>query len=136
MFNSFSLGIVIILSTCSDSLATPSLARRLRIKPSKPNGLVTTATVRAPISLAHSATIGAAPVPVPPPIPAAINTISAPSRAALISSRFSSAALAPTSGRAPAPLPSVALRPICNLTGAKDFSNTSASVLITINSTP
>ena len=46
---------------------------------SKDIGLVTMATANAPTSLAALATIGAAPVPVPPPMPAAIKTISAPS---------------------------------------------------------
>ena len=39
----------------------------MRLPPSKLNGLVTTPTVRMPISRAISATTGAAPVPVPPP---------------------------------------------------------------------
>ena len=67
----------------------PFSACARRRLPSNANGLVTTPTVNAPISLAHSATIGAAPVPVPPPIPAVTNTISAPSRAFIISSRLS-----------------------------------------------
>jgi hypothetical protein len=46
--------------------------------PSKSKGLVTTATVRMPISLAISATTGAAPVPVPPPMPAVMKTMCAP----------------------------------------------------------
>ena len=50
----------------------------------------------APCSLATSATTGAAPVPVPPPIPAVIKTRSDPSKAAAISSRDSSAASRPT----------------------------------------
>ena len=56
--------------------------------------------------------IGAAPVPVPPPIPAVMKTIcvSAP-KIFLISSMFSMAALRPTSGKAPAPLPLVRLAP-------------------------
>jgi hypothetical protein len=33
-------------------------------------GFVTTATVKEPFSIQYSATTGAAPVPVPPPIPA------------------------------------------------------------------
>ena len=41
------------------------------------NGIVTTATVMISKSLANSATTGAAPVPVPPPIPQVINNISA-----------------------------------------------------------
>ncbi len=46
--------------------------------PSKAKGLVTTATVRMPSSRAISATTGAAPVPVPPPMPAVMNSMSAP----------------------------------------------------------
>ena len=56
------------------------------------NGLVTTATVRIPFSRASSAIIGAAPVPVPPPIPAVMKIISDPSIAASILSRSSTAA--------------------------------------------
>ena len=43
--------------------------------PSNANGFVTIPTVRMPCSFAISAMIGAEPVPVPPPIPAVINTI-------------------------------------------------------------
>ncbi|MBA7619417.1 hypothetical protein ES703_26756 [subsurface metagenome] len=63
-----------------------------RWMPSKVNGLVTTAIVRAPFCLAVSAMIGAAPVPVPPPMPQVINTMSAPETSSLSSSRLSSAA--------------------------------------------
>ena len=60
--------------------------------PSKPNGFVTTPTTRIPISRAICATTGAAPVPVPPPIPAVIKTISAPEIASAMRSRSSIAA--------------------------------------------
>ena len=73
---------------------------------------MTTPTVNAPNSFAILATIGAAPVPVPPPIPEVTNTISAPSKAASILSFVSSAALRPTSGLAPAPNPFVSFSPI------------------------
>ena len=56
----------------------PSTAWRARFLPSKPNGLVTTPTVSAPQSRAICAMTGAAPVPVPPPMPAVTNTMSAP----------------------------------------------------------
>ena len=56
------------------------------------DGFVTIATVRAPLCFATSATTGAAPVPVPPPIPAAIKTRSEPSNACCNSSLDSSAA--------------------------------------------
>ena len=42
---------------------------RSRWLPSKANGFVTTAIVSAPACFAASATIGVAPVPVPPPKP-------------------------------------------------------------------
>ena len=82
----------------------PSSACSARLRPSNENGRVTTATVSAPISsLAICAMTGAAPVPVPPPSPAVMKTMSAPCSASLISARFSSAAWTPTSGSAPAP---------------------------------
>ena len=70
-------------------------------------GDVTTPTVNAPNSREIFATTGAAPVPVPPPIPAAMKTILAPDKADLISSSVSKAALRPTSGLPPAPKPCV-----------------------------
>ncbi len=102
---SFSLGMVISESQWVDSSSMPFSATCMRRRPSNGNGLVTTATVRMPISLASCATTGAAPVPVPPPMPAVMNTMSAPSSAAMICSRSSSAAWRPTSGwrRRPAP---------------------------------
>jgi len=56
------------------------------LRPSNINGFVTIEIVSAPTSLAICATTGAAPVPVPPPSPAEINTMSAPSKAERISS--------------------------------------------------
>ena len=70
----------------------PSIAFFLLFSPSKENGLVTIAIVKAPKSLATCATIGAAPVPVPPPIPAAIKTIFAPCNISYKSSIEDSAA--------------------------------------------
>ena len=64
------------------SLATSTI----QLGEKKTKGVVTTAIVRASISLAARATIGAAPVPVPPPKPAAIKTIFALSSMALICS--------------------------------------------------
>ena len=51
----------------------------MRCVPSKWKGLVTTPTVRMPCSRAARAMTGAAPVPVPPPMPAVMNTMLAPS---------------------------------------------------------
>ncbi len=75
-----SFGTTIRESTTFLSSSTPWSACSERRFPSRLNGLVTTPMVNAPASLATSATIGAAPVPVPPPSPAAIKTMSAPSR--------------------------------------------------------
>ena len=80
---------VISASTLSRKSAQPSSAMRILAIPSNENGFVTTPIVRAPKSLAISAITGVAPVPVPPPSPAVINTMSAPLRASDISSLFS-----------------------------------------------
>ena len=109
--SSFSFGMVMRESTCSANSLRPCSAIAIRLRPSKGNGLVTTATVRMPISRATSATIGAAPVPVPPPIPAVIKTISAPCRILSICARSSMAASRPTLGLAPAPRPLVICAP-------------------------
>ena len=82
------------------------------------NGIVTTPTVRAPIFFAISATTGAAPVPVPPPSPQVINTISAPWSFDLISCSDSLAASSPTWGSDPAPSPLVISFPIRILSSA------------------
>jgi hypothetical protein len=71
-----------------------------------------------PISLATWATTGAAPVPVPPPMPAVMNSMSAPSITSMMRSRSSSAACRPTSGLAPAPSPLVMPEPSCSATRA------------------
>ena len=87
---SFSFGMVIKESTCSSNSLIPFSAIAMRLRPSNGKGLVTTATVNTPISRAISATTGAAPVPVPPPIPAVMKIISAPeiiSRIRSLSSR-------------------------------------------------
>ena len=78
-------GMTMSVSTAALSSASPCSACLRRLFPSKRNGFVTTPTVRAPVDLAMSATTGAPPVPVPPPIPAVTNTMSAPSSAATIS---------------------------------------------------
>ena len=67
--SSLLLGTTMRVSTSSASAWTPMSAAAERRLPSKPNGLVTMPTVSAPSSRAMRATIGAAPVPVPPPAP-------------------------------------------------------------------
>ena len=111
MRNRFWFGMTISVSTCFCSSAMPASAALLRREPSKLNGLVTTPTVRIPRSRAAFAMTGAAPVPVPPPMPAAMKHICAPSSAFSTCSIVSSAAARPISGREPAPRPCVILRP-------------------------
>ena len=131
-----SLGMVIRVSTFSLSFTIPFSAWFMRRRPSNIKGLVTTPTVRAPTSLAHSATTWAAPVPVPPPIPAVTKTMSAPFNASTIWSRDSSQAFSPISGLAPAPKPLVSFSPIWILFSALDKSKAWASQFTAINSTP
>src|SRR3989442_3125795 len=108
----------------------------MRRLPSKAKGLVTTATVSAPSSSARAATIGTPPDPVPPPRPAVMKTMSAPSSASISFSVSSRAARRPTSGLAPAPRPFVSLAPSWIFTGACDAWSACTSVLATMNSTP
>ena len=134
--SSLSLGMTISVSTLSFIFSMPFKALTIRTFASKRKGLVTTPTVSIPISLASLATTGAAPVPVPPPIPQVTNTISAPFIAAAISSLLSSAAFSPISGFAPAPNPLVSFSPICKSLGALHSCNACLSVLTPTNSTP
>ena len=79
---------------------------------------------------------GAPPVPVPPPSPAVMNTMSAPFTISSISSWWPSAAARPTSGSLPAPRPRVRSRPMSSLRSASLISSAWASVLTAMNSTP
>ena len=105
----------------------------MRLVPSNPNGLVTTATVSTPSERATSATTGAAPVPVPPPMPAVMNTMCAPAIVSSMRSRSASATSRASSGLAPAPSP---LTPSWIWLRALLRASTCASVLTTMNSTP
>ena len=128
-----------IASSASTSAAIASVAASAvsrRRTPSKPKGSVTTPTVSAPSSRAMRATTGAAPEPVPPPMPAATKTMSDPSSAARISSFDSSAAARATEASPPAPSPRVLLSPIRIRVGAIDRLRSCASVLIAMKSTP
>src|SRR5690242_7575299 len=124
------------VSTTLRSASSPASAWSMRLRPSNVNGFVTTATVRMPRSRASDATTGAEPVPVPPPSPAVMNTMSAPSSSRVIVSGSSNAALRPTSGFDPAPSPCVSLAPSCTLTGAGELRRACMSVLATMKSTP
>ncbi len=119
-----SFGMTMMVSTLSRRLSTPSSATRDRRGPSKANGLVTTPTVSALISLAISAITGAAPVPVPPPMPAVTKTMSAPSSVFLISCLLSSAAMRPISGSPPQPRPLQMPSPNWRCSSAADMSST------------
>ncbi len=99
------------VSTFGFNSSRPMIACCILSGPSKTNGLVTIPMVKIPISFAIRATTGAAPVPVPPPMPAVINTISAFDRTSRISFSDSRAACFPISGLAPAPNPRVNLFP-------------------------
>ena len=104
--------------------------------PSNLKGFVTTPTVRMPISLAIFAIIGAAPVPVPPPIPHVTKIISDPAMNFSRSSRFSSADFWPTSGFPPAPRPFVSFSPICILVSALLLARACLSVFTAMKVTP
>ena len=73
-----SFGMMMRVSTFSFRVWMPCSACTERRRPSKVNGRVTTPMVSAPAAFAISAMIGAPPVPVPPPLPAVMNTMSAP----------------------------------------------------------
>ena len=124
------------VSTCFFNSSNPVSAWADRLFPSHRNGRVTIPTTSAPRLLAMFATNGAPPVPVPPPIPAVMNTISLPASARVSSSRSSSAARCPIDGSAPAPSPRVRFLPICILFGARFRSNACRSVLMAKKSTP
>ena len=95
--------------------------------------MVTIPMVRMPMFLATPAMMGAAPVPVPPPIPAVTNTIFVPSFSNLrICSMLSSAAFLPTDGFAPAPNP---VSPKGIFMGTGELANDFESVLQTANVT-
>src|SRR5580704_10720419 len=131
-----SLGITMTVSTTPIRSCSACSACIMRCLPSNANGLVTTATLSAPSSLASEATTGAAPLPVPPPRPEVMKIMSAPSSASIIFSVSSSAALRPVSGFAPAPNPLVSFAPSCNLVGACESRSACKSVLAVMNSTP
>ena len=86
-----------------------------------------------PISLATRAITGAAPVPVPPPMPAVMNSMCAPSIDWRMRSTASSAAAVPASGLAPAPRPVV---PSWIRWCAAERLSACASVLAQTKSTP
>ena len=134
---SFSLLMIRSVSTLSRMSCIPCSACCRRFFPSKKNGMVTIPTVSTPISRAVLAITGAAPVPVPPPIPAVMKIILVLlERISFNSSMFSIAAFLPTSAIEPAPRPSVSVEPNCTFNGTGLTSNACWSVLHTRKSTP
>ncbi len=131
-----SLGMTISVSACFFRFWMPASADWLRREPSKVKGRVTTPMVRALISREICEMMGAAPVPVPPPIPAVTNTMSAPFSTAYSSSADSSAARLPISGLPPAPRPRVDLSPMRTRVGALDRFKACPTVLTAMNSMP
>src|SRR5512137_1627143 len=130
------LGMTMSVSTAARSSSMPVSACLRRRLPSKRKGLVTTPTVREPCCRATSAMMGAPPVPVPPPMPAVTNTMSAPARVSEMDSFTSSAASRPRSGLAPAPRPRDTVLPSCSLVWALFAASACTSVLAAMNSTP
>ena len=102
----------------------------MRRGPSKPKGLVTTATVSASSSLASEATTGAAPVPVPPPKPGGdedhVGALQHLDDAVGIFQRGLPADLRV----APAPSPLVILAPSCSLLGTSHGVSACTSVFM------
>ncbi len=102
---SLSLGITISVSTTACILSNPSIAFSILFCPSIVKGRVITPIVKAPCFFASPAINGAAPVPVPPPIPHVMNIISELAIFFFISDSDSLAASSPTLGLLPAPNP-------------------------------
>src|SRR5581483_7681259 len=128
-----SLGMTISASTWLRRALMPSSAVSLRTRPSNENGRVTTPIVSAPASFAACATIAADPVPVPPPMPAVMNTMSESLTTSDSSARLSSAASRPRVQSPPAPRPRVSLLPIWTLMSAWQRSSACLSVLTAMN---
>ena len=107
-----SFGMMMSVSTYFLRFSSPFIVLSMRFLPSKLKGSVTIAMVRIFKSRAILAMTGAAPVPVPPPMPAVMNRRSVSLIASVRTSLLSSAAALPTSGSAPAPRPFVKAEPI------------------------
>mmetsp|Transcript_5472 Transcript_5472/g.16595 ORF Transcript_5472/g.16595 Transcript_5472/m.16595 type:complete len:252 (+) Transcript_5472:266-1021(+) len=112
MSRSLSFGITIRVSTLLLISAMASTACWDLLFPSKVKGYVTTPTVRLPADFAIPATTGAAPDPVPPPMPAVMKTMSVSRTASAMASWDSSAAFSPRSLFPPVPRPLVSSCPI------------------------
>ena len=119
----------IIASVVASMLRNPSFALLMRFSCSQLKGIVTTPIVRCPFSFAVFAITGAAPVPVPPPIPAMTNTMLPSPNRDEISSMLSSAAAFPFFELAPQPLPLHKFSPSVILQGTSERFRSWKSVL-------
>jgi hypothetical protein len=128
-------GSTIRVSTLASRRLMPESAFLPRRLPSKPKGLVTTPTVRAPQSRATWAMTGAAPVPVPPPMPAVTKTMSAPEIASAMRWISSAALLADLGVGAGAEALGQGAAEL-HLVGREVASSAWRSVLAATNSTP
>mmetsp|Transcript_22273 Transcript_22273/g.56862 ORF Transcript_22273/g.56862 Transcript_22273/m.56862 type:complete len:391 (-) Transcript_22273:83-1255(-) len=132
----FWLGTTISESVTCCISSRPSCASRARCLPSNVKGCVATPTVSMLASRQASAITGAAPVPVPPPMPAVMKTMCDPSSTSMISGSDSSAASLPASGFAPHPRPWVVALPIWIRLSVRQVARCCASVFATTKSTP
>ena len=100
------------------------------------NGLIAITNVMVRSSFAIRATTGAVPVPVPPPIPAMMNTTSLSFIESLIASLAHSAQYSPTSGNPLAPFPWVTSLPmssfLCALIPCRAFSSVLIAMIWTL----
>ena len=113
--------------------STPFSAFMILFFFSKKKGMVTMPMVRMPIPCATEAMIGAAPVPVPPPIPAVTKHILVlSSKSRFTCSLVFSASCLPSSGSEPAPSP---LSPRRTFTGIGELDSDWLSVLQTAKDT-
>ena len=133
---SLSFGITIKVSTIDSILSNPFIALSILFFPSIVKGKVTTPIVNAPCFFAIFAISGAAPVPVPPPIPQVIKIMSLPAIFFFISDSDSFAASCPILGLLPEPKPWVNSLPIKIFWSAFAYNKSCASVFIAINSPP
>ncbi len=131
-----SLLIISRVSTYLRISSAPASALLIFFMPSNRKGMVTMPTVSRPRSRAMRATTGAAPVPVPPPIEAVMNTMSVSSvKRRSMSAALSSAAWKAFSGMFPAPRPLVTVGPMRTLVGTGERRRACWSVFITTNDT-
>ena len=136
-WSSRSFGTTISVSTAFFSSVMPRSAWVARLRPSNPNGRVTTPIVSAPSPRAISATTGA------PPVPGAAafargdeDHVGALEDLLDLVGVLRRRRSGRPRDRSPAPSPRVVSRPMSSFTSASDISSVWASVLTAMNSTP